>query len=77
MLFSSSIVATYGASFGFYLVMTEFFEKGDYLFVEDLTYMRILITGRNFGLKIISSKILFYKCNEKLFTSFMIETPII
>ncbi|XP_065674561.1 uncharacterized protein LOC100211475 isoform X4 [Hydra vulgaris] len=50
---SSNIVATFGASFGFTLIMSQFFEVGDYLFVEDLTFAFITKTASNYGMNVI------------------------
>ncbi|XP_047122506.1 2-aminoadipate transaminase isoform X1 [Hydra vulgaris] len=50
---SSNIVATFGASFGFTLIMSQFFEAGDYLFVEDLTFAFITKTASNYGMNVI------------------------
>ncbi|XP_065641052.1 uncharacterized protein LOC105847062 isoform X2 [Hydra vulgaris] len=50
---SSNIVATFGESFGFTLIMSQFFEAGDYLFVEDLTFDFITKNASNYGMNVI------------------------
>ena len=50
--FSANLAATYGAMFGYMLLMTHFLEKNDFIFVEELSYIRVLDASSEYGLQI-------------------------
>lgn len=51
---SSTLTATYGSSFGFMFIMSHFLEKGDYVFVEDLTFPLCIGSSKEFSLNVES-----------------------
>lgn len=50
---SDMIVATFGATFGFRILITTLFDQGDCLFLEDLSYIGSIETARQYGMKLI------------------------